>query len=117
MNLKPNQSGLKPNRATNPADKAGPGRPKGSPNKNNLVRNWIELYYEGGVGGYIETILDTIDQVKEPKEKGRLLIQLLAYIAPQLKSVDTTIALDNDNKLTIVYSTVEPKKIKPDVDV
>ena len=89
---------------------AGPGRPKGAPNKNNLVRSWIEQNYKGGIGGYVENILKTIDEVSDPKSKASLLVQLLAYIAPQLKAVDTTLAVDPSSGLiTIVYNPTESK--------
>lgn len=115
MNKNPNQSGLKPHTAKTPSEKAGPGRPKGSPNKNNLVRSWIEENYNGGVEGYVENILTTIEQIQKPDEKARLLLQLLEFIAPKLKSIDSTLSMDPDSgQITIVYATAT--KPKPDIE-
>ena len=117
MNKNPNQSGLLP-----PISKdnqpAGRGRPAGSPNKNNLVRAYVEDNFPGGFNGYLENLINTINLIDDPAKRAHQYTAILPYMAPTLKSLDASISIDpNDNKLTIIYSTVEPKKVKPDVDV
>jgi len=115
MNKNPNQSGLKAP-MTSDTQPAKRGRPAGVPNKNNLVRAWIEHNYTDGFDGYVQNLIDTIELIDKPTEKARLLLGLMEYIAPKLKHVDTTIGLDPESgKLTIVYQTAN--KPKPDVEV
>lgn len=122
-NPKPNQNNLAPRFSENNQPKRKAGRPKGSKNKNNFIRDLVEKNFTGGVEGYVTNLLEEIAEIDNIVKRVDAYTKLMPYIAPQLKAIDASIALDDKTGgINIIYhkaSDVAKDKPsdKPDVEI
>lgn len=84
------------------------GRPKGSGNKLNAeLREFLALIIDEN-----KEQLQTDLQELEPKERIKIMLEMMKFVIPTLKSVDGNIAMEQNPITAIQFKVIRPKEDK-----
>ena len=90
------------------SNRAGKGRPKGSPNKvTATAKEFLQLLSEE----LRETVLNDLSQI-EPLERVKIFIQLQEFLIPKLARKQLE-AVGEDNKIEYIINVVEGREKLP----
>jgi hypothetical protein len=93
-----------------PGNTLGQGRPKGSPNKENLeLRNAIQAI----VNGAIPDVVSVLAEMREtnPVKYTENVLKLMEYVIPKMRSVDNTISVDPEYLGSIKIEVITKEKL------
>jgi len=92
-----------------PGNNLSQGRPKGSPNKDNLdLKNAIQAI----VNGSIPDVVAVLAEMREtnPVKYTENILKLMEYVIPKMRSVDTNISVDPESLGSIKIEVVTKEK-------
>ena len=92
-----------------PGNNLSQGRPKGSPNKDNLdLKNAIQAI----VNGSIPDVVAVLAEMREtnPVKYTENILKLMEYVIPKMRSVDTNLSVDPESLGSIKIEVVTKEK-------
>ena len=92
-----------------PGNNLSQGRPKGSPNKDNLdLKNAIQAI----VNGSIPDVVAVLAEMREtnPVKYTENILKLMEYVIPKMRSVDTNLSIDPESLGSIKIEVVTKEK-------
>ena len=103
-------------------NKLGTGRPKGSTNKTNTkLKQKVQLLLDDN----FQLVQDDLDRC-EPHIRLKLMIDLMAYVMPKMKSVEATVTAITDmsqdkiaslERMNELMLEIEAERVNPDANI
>ena len=92
-----------------PGNTLSQGRPKGSPNKENLD---LKLAIQAIVNGSIPDVVAVLAEMREtnPVKYTENILKLMEYVIPKMRSVDTNLSVDPESLGSIKIEVVTKDK-------
>ena len=93
-----------------PGNNLGQGRPKGSPNKENLeLGNAIQAIVNGAIPDVVSVLADMRET--NPVKYTENVLKLMEYVIPKMRSVDNTISVDPEYLGSIKIEVITKEKL------